>query len=74
MRAKRIYTDLAAYLADTGVSQAAFAAKVGASQSVISRLVNGKQPHIDVALALKISRAASIPLESLITRQEAKAV
>jgi transcriptional regulator with XRE-family HTH domain len=73
MRVKRIYTDLAAYLADTGISQAAFAETVGASQSVISRLVNGKQPNLDVTLALKISRVANVPIESLTASAEEKA-
>ena len=67
--AKRIYPDLATYLKDTDTTQMAFAEKVGASQSVISRIVN-KQIVPDVALALRISREARVPLESLIGGRE----
>jgi transcriptional regulator with XRE-family HTH domain len=62
---KRIYPNLAAFLADTGLSQAELAEKVGASQSVISRLVNRKLTRIDAALAERITRVARVPMESL---------
>jgi transcriptional regulator with XRE-family HTH domain len=65
----RIYPDLKAFLDDTGMTQAAFAEKVGASQSVISRIVN-KQIVPDVALALRISKEARVPLESLTNQSE----
>jgi len=67
---KRIYPDLQTYLRETGTTQAAFAEKVGASQSVVSRIVN-RQIVPDVGLALRISREARIPLESLIGREVA---
>lgn len=62
---KRIYPDLAAFLADTGTTQTAFAQAVKVSQPVISRIVNRKQKRLDWAAAERISRAANIPLESL---------
>lgn len=65
MTARRIYPDLASYLKDTGTTQTAFAEKVGASQSTISRILS-KELVPDVGLALRISKIARIPLESLI--------
>jgi transcriptional regulator with XRE-family HTH domain len=64
---KRIYPSLAAYLADTGETQQAFARRAGVSQPVISRIVNGKQPNLDVTVAMRISKMARVPLESLTT-------
>jgi transcriptional regulator with XRE-family HTH domain len=62
------YHSLAEYLKDTKTSQAAFAARVGAKQTAISRIVNGaRSPRLP--LALRISAEAGIPLESLVPRR-----
>jgi transcriptional regulator with XRE-family HTH domain len=62
---KRIYPDLAAFLAATGMTQSEFASRVGISQPVISRIVNRKQRRLDWSMAERISKEARVPLESL---------
>ena len=62
-------TALAQYLDLTGETQEAFAARVGTTQSVISRIVAGKlRPGTD--LALRIHEATHLDLKTLLTRPE----
>lgn len=69
-RKRRTYPNLTAFFEDSGVSQAEFAARINRSQSWVSKVKNGTlEPSI--AEALDISRAAGVPLESLIKRSEA---
>ena len=67
-RFKRTYPDLATYFAQSGETQAAFAARVNRSQSWVSRVRSGEtEPNLTDALM--ICREAGVPLESLIKRQ-----
>lgn len=66
-RIRRTYRDLAAYFEESGDTQMAFAARIQRSQSWMSRVRNGTiEPNL--ADALRISREAGVPLESLIKR------
>jgi transcriptional regulator with XRE-family HTH domain len=68
--ARRIYPNLAAYLDGTKQTQAQLASRLRKSQAYISKLVNGiQQPPLDEAL--KISRACGVPVESLVSRDNA---
>lgn len=61
----RTYPNLLAYFNETGDTQERFAAKLGISQSYMSKIVrNLQQPEL--RLALKIARKAHVPLESLL--------
>lgn len=65
MMTRRTYPNLRAYFDETGTTQAAFAARLGMTQAAISKITNGKEaPRLE--LALRISRAARVPLESLL--------
>jgi len=59
------YSSLSDFLKRTGTKQADFAARVGVTQPVISRIVNGQTPRL--ALALRIAKAAQVPVASLLT-------
>ena len=61
---KRRHENLRAYFEASGETQAHFAARVGSTQSVISRIVDGKTLP-GFSLALRIAKAAGIPVESL---------
>lgn len=62
---RRVYPNLAQYLANTGQSQQALADQLGVTQSHISRIVNGSaEPSLE--LALRIADLANIPVESLL--------
>lgn len=67
-RKRRTYPDLSAFFDDAGApSQAVFAARIGKSQSYISKVRNGAiEPNLTDALV--IAKEAGIPLESLIKR------
>jgi DNA-binding XRE family transcriptional regulator len=62
----RIYPDLETYFTETKTKQEDFAERVEISASYLSRIKNKlAQPPLD--LALRISREAHVPLESLIS-------
>lgn len=66
-RIRRTYRDLASYFKESGDTQMAFAARIQRSQSWMSRVCNGTiEPNLPDAL--RISREAGVPLESLIKR------
>lgn len=58
------FRTLAEYLDATGTTQADFAARVGVQQSLISRILNGSRTP-SLPLAIRISEAAAVPVESL---------
>lgn len=63
---ERIYPDLETFFDETRTKQEDFAEAIGISASYMSRIKNKlAQPPLD--LALKISREAHVPLESLIS-------
>ena len=63
------YASLTEFLEQTNTKQSDFAARVGVSQPVISRIVNGHAvPRL--ALALRIAAEADIPVESLLIAQD----
>ncbi len=67
---KRQFPDLRTYMRKTGATQADIAKAAGTVQPVISRILRGRQrPSLD--LALRIAKAANIPVESLNTEQVA---
>jgi len=62
----RIYPDLETFFAATGIKQEDFAERLGITASYMSRIKNKlAQPNLN--LALRISREAHIPIESLIS-------
>jgi transcriptional regulator with XRE-family HTH domain len=62
---RRTYPNVTIFLAETGITQAKMAHDLGLSQGYISRLRRGlQQPPLD--LALRISRYARVPIESLV--------
>lgn len=62
---RRTYPNLRTYFDETGQTQEKLARRLGVSQAAISKIVNGKvEPSLE--LALRISRAAGVPLESLV--------
>lgn len=62
----RIYPDLATFFESTAMKQEDFAEQIGISASYMSRIKNKLvQPPLD--LALKISKEAHVPVESLIS-------
>lgn len=62
------YPSLQAYFEASGESQERFAARVGCRQSMVSRVLDGKAVP-GFALALRIAKAANIPVESLAPEQ-----
>ncbi len=65
MAARRVYPDLATYIAESGDTQAAIAQAVQAKQSHISRIASGElMPR--PALAKRLADYARIPLDSFI--------
>lgn len=66
---RRIFRDLASYFDRTDDTQQAFAARLGVSQTYISLIRNRKRTP-SMHLAKRISDAANIPLESLISHHE----
>lgn len=68
---KQSYTSLAEYLKRTGTTQAALAARLGCSQSRVSKWVNGfRLPR--PAMALRLSKVTGVSLEAL-TRARSEA-
>ena len=66
-RYQRTYPNLVAYFEQSGETQTEFAARIRKSQSYVSRVRSGEtEPSLTDALL--ISRAAGVPLESLIRR------
>lgn len=62
----RIYPDLETFFSETQTKQEDFAERLNISASYMSRIKNKlAQPPLD--LALRISKEANIPLESLIS-------
>jgi transcriptional regulator with XRE-family HTH domain len=61
----RIYPDLETFFEETDITQEQFAAKLGMHASQLSRIKN-KLTEPSLELALRISREANVPLESLI--------
>lgn len=63
-RTARTYPDLRTYFNESGDTQQAFAARLNRSQSWVSKVVSGElEPSIREAI--RISRLARVPLESL---------
>lgn len=58
------YQNLTAYFVASGETQARFAARVGCHQNMVSRVLGGKAVP-SFSLALRIAKAANIPVESL---------
>lgn len=58
------YANLKAYLQASGESQTRLAHRVGCTQAMLSRVVAGKAMP-SFSLALRIAKAANIPVESL---------
>lgn len=68
--AQRTYPNLTAYLDGTGQTQAELAARLNRSQAFVSKLVNGlAQPSLDEAL--RVARICRVPVESLVSRDNA---
>jgi transcriptional regulator with XRE-family HTH domain len=63
------YRTLADYLARAGETQTDLARRVGCSQAVISRVAAGLQAP-SFRLALRISKAARVPVASLLPTRE----
>lgn len=61
---KRRHPNLRAYFAATGETQERFAARVGCRQTMVSRVLDGKAMP-GFSLALRMAKAANIPVESL---------
>jgi transcriptional regulator with XRE-family HTH domain len=56
---------LGRWLRDRGISQDAFAARVGATQSQISRIVRGDRgPGIELAVAIERATDGAVPVTS----------
>ena len=56
---------LSTYLSNNGISQRAFAKRVGIDQSVISRFARGEaRPSLDVALNIEKETGGAVPCES----------
>lgn len=65
---ERIYPDLATYFGATGTKQEDFAERLGISPSYMSRIKNKLvRPRLDIAL--RISREAHVPVESLLSEE-----
>ncbi|MCC6650667.1 MAG: helix-turn-helix transcriptional regulator [Candidatus Eisenbacteria bacterium] len=56
---------LAAYLAATKTTQAAFAGRLGVTQAAVSRWRRGRRVP-SLAMAVRIARATGIPVDSLL--------
>lgn len=57
--------ELAAHLATAGITQAAFARRVGTAQSVISRLSRGTiKPGLQLAIRIEQETAGAVPVEA----------
>jgi transcriptional regulator with XRE-family HTH domain len=69
---RKSYPTLREFLKRTGTTQEVFAARVGITQSQLSKFMNGRQP-IRLDLALKIAALADIPVSSLIAHSEERA-
>jgi transcriptional regulator with XRE-family HTH domain len=69
--AKRTYPDLLTFLNENHLTQEQFARRLGISQSYMSKLIRGLQEP-PLKLALRISRLARVPLESLVARRAAE--
>lgn len=65
---KRRHPNLRAYFEASGETQERFAARVGCRQAMVSRVLDGKALP-SFTLALRIAKAASIPVESLAPEQ-----
>jgi transcriptional regulator with XRE-family HTH domain len=60
------YLNLRTYFDAEAVTQAEFAASIGLSAPMLSQIVTGnRRPSLEVAL--KIAKAANVPVESLMT-------
>lgn len=65
---ERIYPNLETFFSQTATKQEDFAERIGISASYLSRIKNNlAQPPLD--LALRISREAHVPMESLISQE-----
>jgi len=69
-------SQLGAYLRDNSLRQAEFAAKVGATQGTISRLIKGDVlPSLDLAVKIERATAGVVPATSWVaasgTREDA---
>ncbi|HMJ82295.1 MAG TPA: helix-turn-helix transcriptional regulator [Vicinamibacterales bacterium] len=70
MKRKRAYLTLADYLESEGVDQRTLAKKAGTTQPNISMIKN-RQRSASLGLALKLSRIANVPVESLLHVKDA---
>lgn len=62
---RRTYPDLPTFLTETDTTQERFARRLGISQSYMSKIISGKaEPPL--TLALRITKAARVPMESLV--------
>ena len=63
VRRSQRFSDLATYIAETGETQAAIAARVGTSQAHLSRIAHGEAIPRSL-LAVRIALYCQIPLDS----------
>ena len=72
---KRIHPNLKAYLKElrrSGVTQAAFAARMGISPQHLSDVKRGAR-GVSLPLAMRLADACGIPIESFLTEPEQRA-
>lgn len=55
---------LTTYLKANGLTQADFAARVGVTQGALSKICNGRNPDLEVAIAIERETGGAIPVAS----------
>jgi transcriptional regulator with XRE-family HTH domain len=64
---RKRYRSLSEYLEKGGETQVSLAARVGVTQSAISKAASGR---VSLSLAKKLARATGVPLESFGSQEE----
>jgi DNA-binding XRE family transcriptional regulator len=72
MRRRKAYPTLQAFLDETGMPQGVLAKRAEIAQSHLSMILSGERTP-SLPLALKLSRLANIPVESLVGKLHADA-
>lgn len=65
MKRRKAYPTLGAYLSENSIRQVAFAKQAGITQSHLSSILAGERTP-SLPLALKLSRIANVPVETLV--------